>query len=349
VKTRRIAPGLFYTKIVQRAIPRRTFILEMDPARDVTLDVTISERALPARRALSRVVHAHGALAGVNGDYSGNGDPFHPLAQDGDLLQTSRQLGTLFAITADEEQTFFGRPHLGVVVSNQDSGGSFRIARWNDGEPVPGEIVGYSPLGGTLEVPPSFSCSTRLLPTGPPTLAKGDGVDRDYVVDESACTSQSMSRNGGIVLSTPPATDEAIELLALAQGTRMRVHWTFGWPGVLDAVGGAPLLLRDGEEVGVCRSGCGSQPRTGIGVTANGHILLVVIDGRRPRWSRGPTMTEFARIMRDLGAVTALNLDGGGSSEMVVEGEVVNRPSDGHERAISNAILVLPGADPGES
>jgi exopolysaccharide biosynthesis protein len=59
-------------------------------------------------------------------------------------------------------------------------------------------------------------------------------------------------------------------------------------------------------------------------------------------------MDEFARIMADLGAVTALNLDGGGSSEMVVQGKVVNRPSDGQERAISNAILILPGADPDE-
>jgi exopolysaccharide biosynthesis protein len=52
--------------------------------------------------------------------------------------------------------------------------------------------------------------------------------------------------------------------------------------------------------------------------------------------------------MRDLGAVDALNLDGGGSSEMVVDGEVVNRPSDGRERRITNAVLILPGADPGE-
>lgn len=72
-----------------------------------------------------------------------------------------------------------------------------------------------------------------------------------------------------------------------------------------------------------------------VGVTQAGKILLVVIDGRQPRWSIGPTAFEFARIMADLDAVTALNLDGGGSSEMVVDGEVVNRPSDGHERARS--------------
>lgn len=349
--TRTIAPGLVFKKIVQRGIPRRTFILRMNPAKPLTLDVTLTEDALPARRVLSRVVRAHDAIAGVNGDYSGNpiGDPVHPLAQDGDLLQTSRVLGTLFALTADESQTFFGKPDLSIIATDQDSGTAYPIARWNNGPPALGEFVGYSPLGGTLESPPPFSCSIRLLTTGPPSLADGDGVDRDYVVDESACTEGPLTRKGGVVLSTPPATDEAIQLLALAPGTPMRLHWTFGWPGVLDAVGGAPLLLEDGRLVGVCRSACGSHPRTGIGVTRRGRILLVVVDGRQPRWSIGPTMFEFARIMQDLGAVTALNLDGGGSSEMVVDGDVVNRPSDGNERTLSNAILVLPGADPGEA
>ena len=138
-------------------------------------------------------------------------------------------------------------------------------------------------------------------------------------------------------------------LLALEPGTTIRLHWTIGWANVFDIVGGAPLLLRDGNVVGICNSACGRHPRTGVGVTADGKILLVVVDGRQPRWSRGAAMFEFARIMRDLGAVTAMNLDGGGSSEMVVEGDVVNKPSDGHERAITNAILVLPGPDPGEA
>jgi exopolysaccharide biosynthesis protein len=78
-------------------------------------------------------------------------------------------------------------------------------------------------------------------------------------------------------------------------------------------------------------------------------VLLVVIDGRQPRWSVGASLGELARIMRDLGAVEAMNLDGGGSSTMWVEGEVVNRPSDGTERKVTTAVLVLPGEDPGEA
>jgi exopolysaccharide biosynthesis protein len=62
----------------------------------------------------------------------------------------------------------------------------------------------------------------------------------------------------------------------------------------------------------------------------------------------GVSLPKFAAIFRKLGAVSALNLDGGGSSTMVVRGDVVNRPSSGHERSVSTALMVLPGADPGE-
>jgi exopolysaccharide biosynthesis protein len=150
------------------------------------------------------------------------------------------------------------------------------------------------------------------------------------------------------VLSAAPATDEATRLLALTPGTEMKLRWTVGWANVFDIVSGGPILLRDGQVATSCDRSCAIHPRTGVGVTASGEIMLVVIDGRHPRWSRGVSLVRFAHIMRDLGAVAALNLDGGGSSVMVVEGEVVNRPSDGRERALSNAIVVLPGTDPGE-
>jgi Phosphodiester glycosidase len=234
-----------------------------------------------------------------------------------------------------------------VTVTDRSSGGVFTLDRWNRRAPEPGEIVGFSPLGGTLASPPPFSCSVRMLPEGPPQVADPDGVQRDYVVDVATCSEAPLVRSGGVVVSTAPGTDEAKKLLALTPGTPMRLHWTLGWPNVFDAVGGDPILLRDGAPTSICTS-CARAPRTGLGVTADGRILLVVIDGRRPRWSRGATLGELRTILSDLGAVDALNLDGGGSSEMVVEGDVVNRPSDGHERRITNAILILPGPDPGE-
>lgn len=84
----------------------------------------------------------------------------------------------------------------------------------------------------------------------------------------------------------------------------------------------------------------GEQPRTAIGVTADGHILFVVVDGRDPGYSRGATLPELADIMISLGATTAYNLDGGGSSELWFNGVVVNQPSNGGERATSDILYI---------
>lgn len=84
----------------------------------------------------------------------------------------------------------------------------------------------------------------------------------------------------------------------------------------------------------------GEQPRTAIGVAADGHILLVVVDGRDPGYSRGATLPELADILISLGATTAYNLDGGGSSELWFNGVVVNQPSNGGERATSDILYI---------
>jgi Phosphodiester glycosidase len=348
VRTQHIAPGLTYTRIVRRSIPLRTYVLTIDLSEKLTLDTTIADAALPSRRPLSGIAATHHALAAVNGDPGeGLGNTVHPFAQDGELLHTAGPGPDLFAVSRDESRAFFGKVDVAVTLTDRSSGVGYTLDRWNRGGPAPGELVGYSSLGGTLEPPPSFACWARLLSQGPPQAAAAGGVDRDFVVDEVACSASPPKLNGGIVIAAAPATDEATQLLTLAVGTPMRLHWTLGWPNVFDAVGGSPMLLRDGSDTPVCGS-CARQPRTAVGVTANGRILLVVVDGRSRR-SIGVTLGQLREILRDLGAVTALNLDGGGSSEMVVEGKVVNEPSDGHERHITNAILVLPGADPGEA
>ncbi|MFH8252302.1 phosphodiester glycosidase family protein [Microbacterium sp. B2969] len=84
----------------------------------------------------------------------------------------------------------------------------------------------------------------------------------------------------------------------------------------------------------------GEQPRTLVGVIDENHLVFVVVDGRDPGYSRGVTMTEAAQIMIDLGATTAYNLDGGGSSTMYFDGEVVNQPSNGGERGTSDILYV---------
>jgi hypothetical protein len=121
---------------------------------------------------------------------------------------------------------------------------------------------------------------------------------------------------------------------------------------VFDTIGGNPVIVQDGQivwsDVNGTTSFHGRNPRTGVGVTADGRVLLIAVDGRQPGYSKGMTLLQFAQLFMDKGAVNALNLDGGGSTTVVVNGDIKNRPSDGNERSVSSALVVLPGPDPGE-
>jgi exopolysaccharide biosynthesis protein len=85
-------------------------------------------------------------------------------------------------------------------------------------------------------------------------------------------------------------------------------------------------------------------------VTATGQVILMVVDGRSSG-SIGATLYELGLEMKALGAVDAVNLDGGGSATMWIKGlGVVNHPTDSSgERPVSNAIVILPGADTAEA
>ncbi|MFP5503474.1 MAG: phosphodiester glycosidase family protein, partial [Candidatus Sericytochromatia bacterium] len=138
---------------------------------------------------------------------------------------------------------------------------------------------------------------------------------------------------------------------ALAPGSRALVYTRLPerWEGVRYAVGGGPTILKNGKvHVTAAREGfdhhiaSGRAPRTAIGYTASGQTVMITVDGRQPKHSVGCTLSELARLMAEMGAVEAINLDGGGSSTMVVGGKAVNKVSGGTERLVSNAIGVFP-------
>ena len=114
------------------------------------------------------------------------------------------------------------------------------------------------------------------------------------------------------------------------------------------AVGGGPQLVKNGSVIDndALYNDHERHPRTAIGYKADGTIIMVVADGR-PTESAGLTFNELAYYMKSLGAVEALNLDGGGSSTFVAEDpqtnnlEIKNSPSDGNERAVGNTLMVL--------
>jgi hypothetical protein len=115
--------------------------------------------------------------------------------------------------------------------------------------------------------------------------------------------------------------------------------------GTLEAMGGGPTLVRDGRVVRQSRQGFSSghthvrHPRTAVGQLANGRLLLVVADGRSSQ-SVGLTTRALATIMANRGAMTAISLDGGGSSTIAFEGRVLNVPSDGRPRRVATGLFL---------
>jgi hypothetical protein len=118
------------------------------------------------------------------------------------------------------------------------------------------------------------------------------------------------------------------------------------WAGVEDALGGGPALVRAGKavfnagEAFVPSQLALPEPRTAVGQLADGRIVLVVVDGRRRGYSSGMTNFELALTLVRLGAVTGAALDGGGSSTMAFDGQLLNLPS-GAERPVSEALLMM--------
>jgi exopolysaccharide biosynthesis protein len=113
-----------------------------------------------------------------------------------------------------------------------------------------------------------------------------------------------------------------------------------------NAMAGNGRLLRDGVVV-PGQGGDATYPQTAIGHTADHRLILFVSDGRQPDFSAGMTYGEVAAVLKEFGAVDAIALDGGGSATLVMaDGEggaarVLNRPSDGQERAVGNNIAVV--------
>jgi hypothetical protein len=344
----RVARGVKLVRITMTSGPVAIYELRIDPAQESTVDVAMPGHSLGDYARVSTMAQAHNAIAAINGDYSRSGRPLHAFAQDGEIVQTGiHGAGNGFGPSYDETRSFTGHPAIRITAHVKSSGQDLEIDEWNSGDPGGGEINAFSDVGGSAGNPPGGACSARLLPDGPMGWAQGGKVARNYTIDNVNCGADAMGLQGGVVISADAGGTQATKVKSLTRGDEIRLTWTFGYPEVMDWIGGQPDILRNGNIVAPhdCGYICNRQPRTAVGATANGTILMVVVDGRRAGYSVGLTLVQLAKFMKREGAVRAVNLDGGGSSEMWVKGNIVNRPSDGAERPVTNSLLLLPHGD----
>jgi exopolysaccharide biosynthesis protein len=113
--------------------------------------------------------------------------------------------------------------------------------------------------------------------------------------------------------------------------------------GVKEAASFYPRVIVDGKPLITSGDGgTGRQPRTAVGQKADGTVIFIVIDGRQPGWSIGATMREVQDLFLEQGVINAGFLDGGASSELVVDGKLLTKPSSRYgERRLPSAFLVF--------
>jgi hypothetical protein len=169
----------------------------------------------------------------------------------------------------------------------------------------------------------AFYNTSTFVPIG---LAMGNGQHWTNTADSSTTNYFASGRENRVSLAYPEQVLSNPEI----------------W--MRDVVSGIGVLVRDGQVVQdtVIDHLTARHPRTGLGLSADGFKLyLVVVDGRRQGVSIGVTTRQLGEIMKELGAWKAINLDGGGSSTMWLQGRgVVNLPSDGSERVVANHLGV---------
>ena len=157
-----------------------------------------------------------------------------------------------------------------------------------------------------------------------------------------------IPRDGAVLVARGSAASRLVAEAAVGQELLVRLVLRPNWAAVVDAIGGGPVIVRNGQPVyNAVEDFSSSQiftrdPRTGVGQLANGRLVFVAVDGRQRGYSVGVTNFELAQLLVRLGAVTATALDSGGSTTMAFNGKLLNQPSDpGGVRPVGDALTLF--------
>lgn len=331
-KEEQLAPGVKYTSLLRNmpAGPISAHILELNPEADYVMRPILSNDAISGLEKLQSMAERNKAIAAVNSSYFAlNGEILGLLKIDGEIASTSYVDRTNLGLLPD------GKTIMGVV----EYKGSITLP---DGRLI--AITGVNHERGTNDL--------ILYNNYFDSMTGTNAFGTDYILSNGKIVAIAHGNAaippGGVVLSAHGSMEKALASLKL--GDMIKIRQTLGdvWDKTVYAVGAGPRLVKNGsvfltskEEKFPSDITTGRAPRTAVGVTKEGHMILFVVDGRQSS-SIGMTLQELAQFMQELGAVDAMNLDGGGSSEMVINGRNVNHPSDGRERSVGGALLIIP-------
>jgi hypothetical protein len=323
-----LMPGVTYEKTVEFT-PRGAVVLHVITApkpgdqnglfqlAPVLAHSTISG-GLERITQLEKSVSTQATVAGINGDFSKNNLPAGIYMQGGVLMHTP--LST--------------RSSAGV-----DSAGALHVDRvkffgtWRGtGQRRPLNGINELPKPGQVMLFTAAAPNTDLTA---PVVAVGAGNGNTPIPPDGAVLMASGASIAAALKTEAPVGTPVTTRLILQPA----------WTGVTSAIGGGPVLVRNGKPVfrsledftndQVSRR----DPRAGVGQLADGRVILVAVDGDQPGYSVGMTSFELGQAMAQLGAVTANAVASGDDVSVAFDGQLLNHPSAG-EQPVKEALLV---------
>jgi len=327
-------PGLVHIVLRKASPPQVVHVARLSRGSRLRLRAVLSNEAVsgPGARLerTSAMCARVSCVVAVNGDFAGIGtdEPVGAMVVDGEIVRTPVSSHHQVAIGGDTF-TAGALDTLTQIVPTDLKGLTAHAVNRPRGD---GQLVLYTPAQGP---------STGTNPHGAELVVEVDG--KRIVTNQTAVARMVAFNEGGnaaiprgsAVLSGHGASADALRSLwqrsqsgVVARDVLIRVDTS---APADTALGGTPVLVREGRRF-VASSGdafvTGRHPRTVVGWTSERDLLLVTVDGRQPAHSVGMTLPETADLMVALGAVDALNLDGGGSTTFVAGTQIVNSPSD---------------------
>ena len=322
--------GLTFTKIVRGTDrgPVRLFVAKVDPKKGWRLRVAPAGYSVLQRNRISYIASRSKAPLAINGGF---------FAYDGAAVGAVKVNGEWIRLP------WKGRSAIAFKSNGTAKIGNLQVqarAQFSNGLDLPvRDLNGWPDKNGITALTRRFQTYYTLRPGEMAAL-----VENGVIVSTPGGGGFNIPANGFALVANGAARPQ---LQKAHKGMRAKLVISApGWDGYTSALGGGPRLVANGIAE-VAQEGFRSDvtqglgPRTAIGLDSEGRYIIVVADGRRPNYSTGLTLLELAYTLQKLGAVDAVNLDGGGSTAMSLRGRLINRPSDGSERSVSNALLVM--------
>lgn len=334
---RPVEKGINYTH-VKRGTPTGTLhihVLEIDlKNKNIGIRPELANRKLGYLEKTSSIALKSDAIAAINGSFfitkKDLNLPVGNLIIDKKPLSRSILNRSAVGFTVDKN-IIFGMPKIKGYAVNMKNRKSITI--WGINRPRKNDE--------TIVYTDEFGDNTRTNIWG-----KEIAVDKNNKVIRKG-TGNSAIPKDGFVISLHGWSRDFYDNVRIGNKIELNYMLINGWQNVTHAITGGPLLIEDGMiivEKSLAREKFSRHmlppnSRTAIGVSSDNKLILAVVD-KRYGISRGTTYTELAKIMKELGAIYAMGLDGGGTSTMYLAGHVVNYPLDFSERPVSNALLI---------